>query len=83
MGTESIKQSASYAEIPDETLSIYLTFLATEKFFLLHEHFPGTTVEDVDGTKDVEEMKRIVEETLKTLEGGEIEEELINVIKEV
>lgn len=81
--TESITASAAYAEIPDDSLSVYIGFQASELFYRQHSRFPGSlaSVESVE--EDYVEMKRIASGILTSLEGGNMTEELENALKEL
>lgn len=81
--TESITEAASYNEVPDDGLSVYLGFEASEIFFRQHGRFPGSLDGDASLRTDYDEMRRIGGEILIGLEGGEVSEELENVLKEM
>lgn len=81
--TEAITTAASYSETPDDSLSVYIGFQSSEKFYLKHGRYPGTADSDSTGESDLQEMESIATEILKVLKGGEVEEELKNVLHEM
>ncbi|GAA5879880.1 hypothetical protein JCM16303_004383 [Sporobolomyces ruberrimus] len=79
---------ASWSSPPDQSLSIYLAFLASSQFYSLNSRYPGSLSAeqgDADGTKDVAEMQKIGKELLKGFEyeGDELPESFEKAIQEV
>ena len=81
--SESLRTAASYSEIPDDALSVYIAFRAAEIFFTEAGRYPGTESSDLMGEADIPAMLLLAARVLATLEGGEVDEELTNVIHEV
>lgn len=80
---EAITAAAAYSEVPDDSLSIYITFLASDIFFEKEGRYPGSAEDDASGEKDVEALTAIAAQVLRSLDGGEVSEELVDVVQEV
>jgi len=80
---EQLQAEASFSEIPDHSLSIYLALAASEAFYLAEGRYPGTTKEDQDGELDVARLEALTGEELEKVDGGMVSDDLTNVVKEV
>lgn len=67
----------------DDSLALYLGLISSEKFFLKHGRYPGDQDSDVDGTADLDELKSIAEQVVKSLGAEEVDDELEKVLKEM
>ncbi|ORY88225.1 NEDD8-activating enzyme E1 regulatory subunit [Leucosporidium creatinivorum] len=80
---ETLRMTFQSLDPTDDSLSLYLGLLSSEKFFLKHGRYPGVEDSDVAGTADVEELKSVASEVVKGLGGEEVDEELEKVLKEI
>lgn len=80
---EFITASAAYNEVPDDSLSVYIGFQASELFFQQHDRFPGSLATDTTGQDDLPALTKIASDILVGLDGGEASEELTNVLSEM
>lgn len=83
---DELLEQASWSSPPDQSLSIYLAFQTSSRFYSKHSRYPGSLKDDLDGTKDVEEMFLLGKELLKDLDykgGDELPESFSNSIKEL
>lgn len=81
--TDALIAAASYSEIPDDSLGIYLGFQSSEIFYEQFGRYPGTDEDDLDGTKDHAALELIGRQVWKSLDGGEVSEDFINVLHEM
>lgn len=80
---DALIAAASYSEIPDDSLGIYLGFQSSEIFYEQFGRYPGTDEDDLDGTKDHAALELIGRQVWKSLDGGEVSEDFINVLHEI
>ncbi|KAM0750517.1 NEDD8-activating enzyme E1 regulatory subunit [Meredithblackwellia eburnea MCA 4105] len=77
---ESLAEQASWDEIPNDALYIYLGFRASEAFFVKFGRYPGA----IDTyAQDHLELSAIAGSDLAALNGGVVTEELSNVLLEI
>ena len=79
---ESINEVAGYDEIPNDALNIHLGFQAAETFFLKYGRYPGAT-DSEKTTEDEIALSDIATQQLAALDGGEVTEELANILLEM
>lgn len=77
-----MQEAASYSEVLDESLDIYLAFLVAERFQVAHGRYPGTLPTE-DGTMDLPAVIIFAGALLAELEGGAISEQFQNVLAEL
>jgi hypothetical protein len=82
-GADQIQLEASFSEIPDHSLSIYLALAAADAFFVAEGRYPGTAPEDEDGELDVERLAQLAGKELEKVDGGMVTEDLTKIVKEV
>ncbi|KAL8280567.1 hypothetical protein RQP46_006890 [Phenoliferia psychrophenolica] len=80
---QSLNEVASYNEIPDDALNIHLGFQAAEAFFVQHGRYPGATDDATTTSQDSLALNEIATQLLAKLDGGEVAEELANVLLEI
>ncbi|KAK4052714.1 hypothetical protein OIV83_002001 [Microbotryomycetes sp. JL201] len=80
---DEIKMQAQFGETPDDSLSVHIGLTASERFYQVNGRYPGTSVDDLDGTKDVKELGKLAKDVLDSFEGGEPDEELEKVVAEI
>ncbi|KAK4699471.1 hypothetical protein P7C70_g6789, partial [Phenoliferia sp. Uapishka_3] len=75
----------SYNEIPNDALNIHLGLQASEAFYIKNGRYPGEVADDDEKTvsQDVLEVTEIATRQLQALDGGDVTEELANVILEI
>jgi hypothetical protein len=81
--SDSIRAAAGFSEIVDDSLSVYFGLQASERFFVKEGRYPGTAETDIKGDADLAALEDIAGEILKGVEGGEVTEELSNVLGEM
>ncbi len=80
---DQIQAEASFSEIPDHSLSIYLALAAAEAFFLAEGRHPGTAPQDDDGQLDVARLEHLAGKELEKVDGGMVTDDLVKIVKEV
>ncbi|KAI5478648.1 amyloid beta precursor protein binding protein 1 [Pseudohyphozyma bogoriensis] len=78
---QELYMTSQAMEARDDALSIYLGFKASEIFAEKYGRYPGTLAGD--GQEDYSELGGIAKAVVKSLKGGEVEESLENVLKEI
>ncbi|KAK4057494.1 hypothetical protein OIO90_001563 [Microbotryomycetes sp. JL221] len=78
-----LKQQASLGETVDDSLSVWIGLRAMDKFMIENARYPGTSQDDIDGKKDIGQMLKLAGDILNNLNGGQIDQELTNVVEEI